>query len=86
MGRKEGLNNLYKMLRSHFKGGRTEPQHVVKDIKGHILTNRAEVLNRYREGMMAKTNVGVDTGVAGERDAKREGAVRSLEEFVRRQH
>ena len=38
VGRKEGLNNLYKMLRSHFKGGRNEPQHVVKDSKGHILT------------------------------------------------
>ena len=47
VGRKEGLNNLYKMLRSHFKGGRNEPQHVVKDSKGHILTDRAEVLNRY---------------------------------------
>ena len=64
MGRKEGLNNLYKMLRSHFRGGRNEPQHVVKDSKGHILTDR--------EGMMAKTNVGVDTGVAGERDAQSE--------------
>jgi len=68
LGRREGLNDLYKMLRNHFKGGRREPQRVVKDSQGNILTDRTEVLSRHWEGMMAKTNVDVAAGVLGERD------------------
>ena len=56
------------MLRNHFKGGRREPQRVVKDSQGNILTDRTAVLSRYREGMMAKTNIDVAAGVLGERD------------------
>ena len=41
---------------------------MVKDSQGNILTDRTQVLSRYREGMMAKTNIDVATGVLGERD------------------
>ena len=68
MGNSGGLDALYKALRNHYKGRKRELPYIIKAKGGHILRREKEVIARFREGMMEKTNVGVSQGTVGERD------------------